>query len=614
MAKKKKENEISYLQCYLPQGQSHSEYKKLSWSSFNKRQTNDTGAFTAESNICTSEAPYFTPAKSWKKHLKLSDENSTKKAYAYRYVEGSNWDKIYDYYPEGYIGRWFGDKYNDKNFFSEINIFPDGVLPNIEVNAYNEIDSTGSYNGERCYSLVFKKIVSVIKAKKGLIYFITLRNESETETKKKDGMAVIYDDLQGSVKMYICLFNGANSSADVDNMMLEYPIIFGKYTITDNNIAKISQTGYILLGLNSAYEKSLKTEFLLGILSYTSGKEKLGANSFANLSGMPKITYPCNFQSRLFGVNENLVFASGYNDYSNWAMDVEETNPDNAWMSSTQSNIKADGDFTAIVSYGGHVLCFRENFMQEIYNTKNPFRVIDIGEYGCLSQKSVCEVNGILYFASQNGIYAYNGSKVSSIGYEIKADTIKKAILGSELSTLFVYMVGKNNDEHLYTYDTLIGAWSERSLTLSGSEAFGGVAKSFVPRSFTKMNDKIYMITEAEEIYCLSSDEYNLDWYFETDFITAKTVDIKHIRKMQILADVASNASFKVFALYDDEVFNENTSHLLFNSDGKTGQFPIRVKPRTTANYGFKLHVKGTGYVKLYELELHFTAGGELFK
>ncbi len=614
MAKKKKENEISYLQCYLPQGQSHSEYKKLSWSSFNKRQTNDTGAFTAESNVCTSEAPYFTPAKSWKKHLKLSDKNSTKKEYAYRAASGTNWDGIEGVYPDGYIGRWIGDKNNDKNFFSEFNIFTNGILPNVRIKAFDVSSSSGSDPGGDYYSLTFEKIVSTIKAKKGLIYFITLKDES-TSSFKNDGMAVIYDDLQGSVKMYICLFNNMT----IDGMILEYPIIFSKYTLTDNNISTISQTGHILLGLNSANAQSLKTEFLLGDLFYTSANgtantEKLSANSFVDLSGVPKITYPCNFQSRLFGVNENLVFASGYNDYSNWAMDVEETNPDNAWMSSTQSNIKADGDFTAIVSYGGHVLCFRENFMQEIYNTKNPFRVIDIGEYGCLSQKSVCEVNGILYFASQNGIYAYNGSKVSSIGYEIKADTIKKAILGSELSTLFVYMVGKNNDEHLYTYDTLIGVWSERSLTLSNSEAFGGVAKSFVPRSFTKMNDKIYMITEAEEIYCLSGDEYNLDWYFETDFITAKTVDIKHIRKMQMLADVASNASFKVFALYDDEVFNENTSHLLFNSDGKTGQFPIRVKPRTTANYGFKLHVKGTGYVKLYELELHFTAGGELFK
>ena len=43
------------------------------------------------------------------------------------------------------------------------------------------------------------------------------------------------------------------------------------------------------------------------------------------------------------------------------------------------------------------------------------------------------------------------------------------------------------------------------------------------------------------------------------------------------------------------------------------GQKVIRVKPRKTASYGVKIHVGGTGYVRLYEMELFMETGGDLY-
>jgi hypothetical protein len=68
----------------------------------------------------------------------------------------------------------------------------------------------------------------------------------------------------------------------------------------------------------------------------------------------------------------------------------------------------------------------------------------------------------------------------------------------------------------------------------------------------------------------------------------------------------------QVYILYDDEKFDKEKSHLVYSST-KKGKFPIRVKPRNTANYGFKLHIEGSGYVKLYELEIFVEAGGGLY-
>ena len=110
----------------------------------------------------------------------------------------------------------------------------------------------------------------------------------------------------------------------------------------------------------------------------------------------------------------------------------------------------------------------------------------------------------------------------------------------------------------------------------------------------------------------MDTGEYEHEWSFETDLITAETVDIKHIKKLQLFADVAEGAHVDVYILYGDEKFDATNSHLLYSSDG-SGQKTIRVKPRRTANYGFKLHFEGYGYVKLYEMEISVEAGGDLY-
>ena len=62
-----------------------------------------------------------------------------------------------------------------------------------------------------------------------------------------------------------------------------------------------------------------------------------------------------------------------------------------------------------------------------------------------------------------------------------------------------------------------------------------------------------------------------------------------------------------------NEEFNPETSQLLYDSNGRKGMQAIRLKPRMTANYGYKLHFEGHGYVRFYEMELGITPGGELF-
>jgi hypothetical protein len=79
-----------------------------------------------------------------------------------------------------------------------------------------------------------------------------------------------------------------------------------------------------------------------------------------------------------------------------------------------------------------------------------------------------------------------------------------------------------------------------------------------------------------------------------------------------MLGDFA-DCDLDVYILYDDEVFNAQTSHKVYSRTELIGKKPIRVKPRNTAHYGIKLHFEGVGYAKLYELEIFTQYGGELY-
>jgi outer membrane protein assembly factor BamB len=180
------------------------------------------------------------------------------------------------------------------------------------------------------------------------------------------------------------------------------------------------------------------------------------------------------------------------------------------------------------------------------------------------------------------------------------------AVSGTDNRNYYLYCENSGGNS-LYVYDTYTELWSELSTQTRVV-------------SFAHNKNGMYMLCDNGEVLQLDSGKYDASWSFETDLITNKTVNIKHIKKLQMLVDIPSrldsyqskNATMKVYILYDDEVFNADTSHLVYTRD-KQGKFPIRVKPRKTANYGFKLHFEGIGYIKLYELEIFIEAGGDLY-
>ena len=324
----------------------------------------------------------------------------------------------------------------------------------------------------------------------------------------------------------------------------------------------------------------------------------------------PDLKYVTVYASRLFGVDDDRVYVSGYNDYANWQLDnIDDYKETNAWVTVSQASVETSSNFTGITTYGGHVVCFKRNYQQEIYNTKNPFNIVDIGTSGALNNKCITEVANTLIFVSNDNINIYTGSVPKTLGYQLNIENISYAVTGADDRQCYVYLEDAYHYSNLYIYDSATGAWSEQEIE---NRVIG----------FCHNNLGMFMLDETGHIFKLNTNEYDIDWSFETDLATVlsassrssyQSVDIKHLRKLQIFAYIDKGSYFKVYAIYNDKQFDENKSQLLFDSTGLYGQRAIRVKPRMTANYAYKLRFEGHGYVRLYYMELMLTPGGQLF-
>ncbi len=328
--------------------------------------------------------------------------------------------------------------------------------------------------------------------------------------------------------------------------------------------------------------------------------------------GCPNLKYVTTHLSRLCGVDDNRVYVSGSNDYTNWALDdaTPDDNASGAWVSTSQADSKKDGSFTGITTYDGHVVCFKKDYMHEIYGTKNPFRLYDIYADGTIDNRSIREVAGRLIFVSENGVKVYTGSAPKEIGYKLGVDKFSEAISGTDGRNYYLYCVA-DREEHLFVYDTLVGEWSERALP-------GGAVLSFAH------NDcGMYMLCTDGKIYRLDTDKYNgQEWSFETDLFLNKSAQIKHIKSIRLMAEFGKESALKIYGVYENsDRRNTSGKHssrlkevLLYQSkEGASGRHAIRIKPRMTADYGFKLRFDGEGYVKLYQMETGITGGGELY-
>ena len=680
MAKKKKENTLTYLQMPLPESGKIFKMTKLAFGGLNKRYTHDSGELAKESNISTKAYPYLVPSEQ-RLALDLEKYEEPIGLFAfddfiivlYYMFDTEHYVKADYIGTDGVIHTGIVRTSDTRDeldleisrsivqfnvydvptdpvtgqFIKKLLIFPDkaSMFMNIvQIQNINEFKKETADTGILYwhYNTDGNKIYSVVKET------ISGTDDEGNVTYKREHQAFdsnnyfTCDGMEALVKEYY------NDTPQVDESgaIIYPPPDTASHNSYYLNTANILETNYGTevyawreydtvereeeYGLETDENGDFKKDENSGdYIRYGFSKDKSG--NYIPDGGtaygwkvvippaVPDIKYATVHLSRVFGVDDTRVYASGYNDYTNWNLDtVDEYNEANSWCSPSQSNTKAGGNFTGITTFQNHVICFKRDFMHEIYNNKNPFRLQDVYAEGAIANETIQDVDGKLIFVSEDDVKVYTGSNPRIIGYNLNMTKYKNAVSGTDNRNYYLYCEEGGN-RHLYVYDTYTDLWSEQSI---GNKVI----------SFAHNKNGMYMLCSDGFVYKMDTGDYKHSWSFETDFITNKTVDIKHIKKLQMLVDIPdvinnrnnygddkdNPVELSVYILYDNEEFDgmegtEKEKRLLYHTNKRNGKFPIRVKPWKTANYGFKLHIEGKGYVKLYELEIFVEAGGDLY-
>ena len=376
---------------------------------------------------------------------------------------------------------------------------------------------------------------------------------------------------------------------------------------------------------------------------YEFGSTSSPASSFnTNDNPIPVSNFAAVYGSRVFGVSDNAVFGSAYNSYVDYTLDTaEDIASDHAWWSMSQSNTEADGNFTAICTFDNHVVLFKKDYMQLVYNNKNPFRIVDVGGYGCDNDKSWTILNGVLYFASREKVYAFTGGTPKDISKKLEIKDLSGAVMGSYRDTVWL-----QTKDSMYTYKD--GVWSDvgnpfasfpngqySQVVQFATLDYGlvGLVKTYNPEWLGPPTYALWYLDWDVEAIEPAPDEpeewdpdyEDLDWWFETDLMALGRLDVRRVKKFSALTYGKHAAKLAVYLLPDSEKIHIDgtltdgqkaelapykVADDVYVGDGKK---LIRVLTRQFAGTAHRLLFVGRGYIKFFAAEIKISWGGELY-
>lgn len=309
---------------------------------------------------------------------------------------------------------------------------------------------------------------------------------------------------------------------------------------------------------------------------------------------IPKITNACVSNNRIFGVTESgkYIYACKQGDYKRWY--TYEGISTDSWY----GQVGTEGGFTGIVEFNGSVIAFKRDYIYKIYgdNPKN-FTIQKQSSDGCIDKKSIVELNGRLYFLSQNGFCVYSGGYPAIIS-EVLNRRYMNATGGTDGRKIYFYAMTISGEKELLVYDTMLNMWHKEDTANAIS-------------CFFRYNGELYFVQETDnEIYKINGYGYSSGWYFKTPQYNTMGMNYTKLSEVIIYASTGStsNCSMNVYVLYDGASDGQRTACGSFTlKPNITQRIPIKIKPC----FSYSLAVQGIGAVIIKGIEHIYTAGGK---
>lgn len=396
-----------------------------------------------------------------------------------------------------------------------------------------------------------------------------------------------------------------NSHGDFDPVISLFPISEGeqKYSVTTTVI----NTFINEQGESVDWATGEKSRPYYGIVIDGSVSECLlyGSSQATNpivvepIRIAPKFITECS--NRLWGCSADghEIYATRLGTWKRWQC-FEGVSTD-----SYAVTIGSDGEFTGSVTYNGNPIFFKENSMVKI--TVSATGAHQVKEIFCPgvqkgSDKSICIINGILYYKGVEGIYAYDGSLPVLVSSSLGEVRYYNAVSGTILDRYYVSMKDGTGLSHMFVYDTGTGMWAKEDNTDA--------------MAFCRSKDDLYYVDNADKKlksvrgtlpYEGGETEKAFDWYAESGNIGFTMPDKKHLAKLQFRLSMDLGTNVSIFVQYDSSGAWEHICNL--NGAG-TRSFTVPIIPRRCDH--FKYMIAGRGGCKIFAVTKTIEEGSEV--
>lgn len=307
---------------------------------------------------------------------------------------------------------------------------------------------------------------------------------------------------------------------------------------------------------------------------------------------VPEMDFVTECGNRLWGCKYGLVngetvneiYACKLGDFKNW----------NCFAGlSTDSYAAArgaDGPFTGAVTHLGCPLFFREHSLEKVYPSASGAHQIVTTECDGVrkgSGRSLCVVEGVLYYHGSGGVCAYDGSLPQNVSAAWGDAVYQYGVAGSIGGCYYISVQDGGTAWHLFCYDTRRKLWHREDATHA-----------------------IAFAAAAGELYCLEAGgrvlallgtqgtvEGRVPFLAETGDLGLEDMEHKYLQRVELSLLLGEGTTLSVCVSYDSGATWELKGSLTGTSR-RAVVLPIR--PRRC--HHLRLRLRGTGDCQVYAL------------
>lgn len=323
----------------------------------------------------------------------------------------------------------------------------------------------------------------------------------------------------------------------------------------------------------------------------------------------PDIDFLCEGENRIWGCNskKNEIYACKLGDFKNW----------NCFGGlSTDSyavTVGSDGDFTGAIRYMSSILFFKENYIHKIYNLNPPYNVTTSFTKGVQkgSNKSLCVVNGSLFFMSSTGVCRYEGSLTVPLNNVFGTIYYHSGVAGEFRNKYYICLSSGANKRELFVYDTQKGLWHKEDEIDISHFSTNNSNLYYVYKDGVK---KLAMI-DSEQPYGTFTgqlsgylQESDIEWSAETGLLGLDLEGYKYIRAMSVrlsITPISNVGRVDISVEYD----SSGKWELLDTIEAqKVHGAALRLSLNRRCDH-IRLKLSGKGHCKVYSITLDVEEG-----